>query len=335
MMNSSLKASFLGVLFTAAAVIAHPDHGTPQSSPQPSQGEEPAPTGQRGSQVSITERGDKRIVESNDIPNHSTGPFPNPQNPNRISPQHFHFEMPLHPKETGEFMPLGRYNFGVALNGVKFDPGTAEFWRNDPSLGWREEAIVDGRGRLGMDKNNAHVQPDGAYHYHGIPTGLIRKLNGEGKMVQVGWAADGFPIYGPLAYKDAKDSKSELVEMKSSYRLKSGTRPSGNEGPGGRYDGKYTRDFEFVKDSGDLDEANGRTGVTPEFPDGTYYYVLTKDFPYVPRFFRGTPDASFLHEEGGAPPGMQQPGQSGQQGSGQRPPPPPPRGGHGPPPPPQ
>jgi len=49
-----------------------------------------------------------------------------------------------------------------------------------------------------------------------------------------------------------------------------------------------------VKDAGDLDEANGRFGVTPEFPQGTYHYVLTDDFPFIPRQFKGTPDSSFF-----------------------------------------
>ena len=44
---------------------------------------------------------------------------------------------------------------------------------------------------------------------------------------------------------------------------------------------------------GQLDEANGRIGVTPEFPNGTYYYVLTEDFPGIPRYLAGTPSNDF------------------------------------------
>jgi hypothetical protein len=56
-----------------------------------------------------------------------------------------------------------------------------------------------------------------------------------------------------------------------------------------------------VAGSGDLDECNGRTGPTPEFPGGTYHYVLTDDFPFVPRLWRGTPDGSFLRRPGAGP----------------------------------
>ena len=44
---------------------------------------------------------------------------------------------------------------------------------------------------------------------------------------------------------------------------------------------------------GDLDEFGGRTGVTPEFPKGTYYYVLTEDYPFIPRKHKGSADPSF------------------------------------------
>lgn len=181
------------------------------------------------------------------------------------------------------------------------------------------EAIVRGRGLLGMDWSNAHVQPNGAYHYHGVPNGLIKQLHGESKILLIGWAADGFPIVGPGAYKDAKNSASALVKMKSSWRLKTGTRPAGKDGPGGRYDGTYTPDFEYVAGLGDLDECNGRFGVTPEFPQGTYYYVVTEEFPFIPRNYRGTPDPSFQHH---GPPGG--PGAFGPPGQGPRRPPFPP-----------
>lgn len=217
-----------------------------------------------------------RYIRSNGIPEHATGRFPNANNPNQIRPQTHRFRMPLHPKPAQRITPLRRMRFGVALNGVPFDPGTAEAWRDDPRSGWNYEAISDYLD-LGLDDNNAHVQPSGSYQYHAIPTGLIRNRD---NTQLVGYAADGFPIY-------------YIKGLQSSYRLKSGVRPVNS--PGGAYDGRFTQDYVYVPGLGDLDECNGQQGKTAEYPDGTYYYVLTTMFPYIPRCFKGKPDDSFKH----------------------------------------
>jgi len=253
------------------------------------------------------EKQEYRYVTANGIPDHAAGQFPNAHNPNSIREQQYSFRMPRIPVAGNRSTPVRRFLFGVALNGVVLDPGTAEFWRNDRRSGWNIEAIPPAGVRsinLGLDRNNAHVQPSGAYHYHATPTGLIESLvavvNGAGHgqaMVQGGWAADGFPIYDHHGYSKAGDAKSPLKELKSSYRVRKGMRPA--DGPGGAYDGVYTQDYEYVEGAGDLDECNGRFGVTPEFPDGTYYYVITGEFPFISRLFRGTPDESFTHPAAG------------------------------------
>ena len=260
------------------------------------------------SEVSITVQGDKRVITSNGIPDHSVGRFPNPGNPNQISPQKYSWSIPVKP--TPATRPARGNLFGVAINGVPFDPGTAELWNNN--FAWHYEALVgqiaNGRG-LGVDDNLAHVQPNGAYHYHGLPYGLLNKLDYKNKMALVGWAADGYPVYGLYGYSDAT-RVSSLKKLTSGYRLKSGTRP---DGPGGIYDGSFASDYEWVAGTGDLDQYNGRTGVTPEFPNGTYYYVLTDAFPFIPRQLKGQADPSFSKREGGPPPG-----QGGQGGPAQR-----------------
>lgn len=279
--------------------------------------------------ATIVVRDGYRYITSNGIPNHKTGAFPNKDNPNRISPQKQSFRVTTTPKPAGQANANNAANnrrpgppalFGVALNGIVFDPGTAEIWRNGKLVrggppqanDWRYEGIGPNGPTLGLDANNAHVQPQGTYHYHGLPTGLIQQLQHDQKqndhhkpaaMLQVGWAADGYPVYAQWAHKDANDSKSELVDMTSSYQLKPGDRPA--NAPKGKYDGTFTDDWTFKKDSGDLDENNGRTGVTPEFPEGTYYYVLTQTFPFVPRNHHGIPDASFSKRGGG--PGGERP----------------------------
>ena len=268
----------------------------------PGWAQQQSPDASNASQISISIEGDLRVIRANGLPDHSTGQFPNRGNPNRIAPQNYVFHVPAKPKEAANPTPLGMNPFGVAVNGVVFDPGAAEWWNNDRASGWQYEALGGGIN-LGVDKNNAHFQPNGAYHYHGLPTGLLDKLNGDPpKMVLIGWAADGFPIYGPWAHTDAKDSNSALKKMRSSYRVKKGMRPGG---PGGAYDGKFVQDYEYAAGAGDLDECNGRFGITPEFPEGIYHYFITGEFPFIPRQFKGTPDPSFLRRgpAGGPRPG--------------------------------
>ena len=240
--------------------------------------------------VSISISGGQRLVSANGWPDHTPGAFPRKGNPNSISSQLYHFRIPLNPKIADTTTSMRHGLVGVALNGVPFDPATAEFWNNDPASGWNYEArsgFID----LGLDQHNAHVQPTGAYHYHALPIGLVQKLGGDGnRMLLVGYAADGFPIYTANGYSDSLNSKTSVRKMHSSFRLKSGIRPSG---PGGNHDGKFTEDYEYVKGSGDLDECNGRFGVTPEYPQGIYHYYITDEFPYIPRQLRGTADPSF------------------------------------------
>ena len=244
------------------------------------------------SQVSITVEGDERVIRSNGIPAHLVGRFPNRGNPNAISAQNHVYRIPANPKVVTE-PTLMHGQFGVALNGVPFDPGAAEFYDGEP--GWQYEPL-SGAINLGIDMSHAHVQPTGKYHYHGLPTGLLEevKLSPDNHSPLIGWAADGFPIYALYGYSDPEDASSAVAKLTSSYRLREGRRPGGNA-PGGTYDGTFVADYEFVSGSGDLDECNGRFTVTPDFPDGTYAYYLTEDWPVIPRLHRGTPSRDFAH----------------------------------------
>ncbi|MEV4916083.1 YHYH protein [Streptomyces tirandamycinicus] len=252
-----------------------------------------------GTEMDVTVSGDTRSIRANGLPNHTTGDFPNPGNPNTISAQSYAFELPRYGTKARELTRLALPQpFGVAINGVLFDPLAAEWYQRDPRSGWTIEAIGP-KGTLGLDDNNAHVQPTGAYHYHGIPTGLAGVLKSTAHSPLLGWAGDGFPVYARYGYTDPRDPASGISDLTPSYRLRSGTRSGG---PGGAYDGTYTEDFEFVEGRGMLDQANGRFAVTPEYPDGTYHYVLTAAFPFVPRYFAGTVADSFVKAGGGQGP---------------------------------
>ena len=80
----------------------------------------------------------------------------------------------------------------------------------------------------------------------------------------IGWSFDGYPIYGMYTWDDA----GEVKGMKSSYAVER-TTDGGDQG----YNG--IDDWNYVSGLGDLDQCNGRFGPTPEYPEGTYYYVST------------------------------------------------------------
>ncbi|MFN3192555.1 MAG: YHYH protein [Aureliella sp.] len=268
------------------------------------------------SQVSIEVEGDKRIIRSNGIPEHRVGSFPNPGNPNRIRAQRYEYSVPAKPVVAKQPTPLAGV-FGIAINGVPFDPGAAEFYNGQMGSRWQYEPLA-GAIALGIDVSHAHVQPNGAYHYHGLPTGLLDevKLDKRKHSPLIGWAADGFPIYAVYGFADTENTDSSIVALRSSYQLRSGNRPGGRN-PDGKYDGTFVADYEYVEGSGDLDECNGRVAVTPEFPEGTYAYFLTEAWPVVPRNFKGTPSAEFLRRGPGGP-GFGPPGGPGRGGPGGR-----------------
>ena len=239
--------------------------------------------------VSIQETGSERCIISNGLPNHSTGSFPNRGNPNRISAQNIRLCVPKNPRKNSRAKRIGG-SIGVALNGVQIRPGTADWYdsssrrghsRNRAS-GWNLEGM-GAADKLGMDRNSAHVDNRGLYHYHGVSSALRR----QGKGTLIGYAADGFEIH----YVGKK--------KKPSYRLKSGTRPSA---PGGRYDGTYVQDWSYVAGSGNLDRCNGGK------LNGKFVYFATDSYPFFPRCLWGNVSSDFSHGraagrgQGGQPP---------------------------------
>lgn len=239
--------------------------------------------------------GGARVLSSNGLPNHEVGTFPGPGNPNPIAAVATTARYTLNPEHTGRDTPV--VTSGYALNGVKLEPSTAGSCDDSgrdcrmarSSFPWRLEALGQSAFNFGTDVNNGHVQPNGAYHYHGLPEGLIARLaKGAATMTLVGWAPDGFPIYARLGHAVAGDARTPLVALRSSFRLKAV--PDAGRPPVAQFAmGTFTQDYEYVAASGDLDECNGRSGVTPEFPGGTYHYVMTETFPFINRCVKGEP----------------------------------------------
>ncbi len=247
----------------------------------------------------------RRSISSNSIPDHRVGDFPNVGNPSAIDEFAVDYDivMRVETEQPDRTTSNAAALVAISLGGILLDPNTAEVYDNDRNSGWNYEALTIAAvansdlagaiGYLGTDCNNAHVQPTGKYHYHGMPEELVSNLldasgggPGDPDMVMIGYAADGFPVYARYGHVDPMDPTSGVAVMQGSYELKSGTRPSG---PGGSYDGTFVQDWEYVADSGDLDECNGRYGVTPEYPNGIYHYFVTDDYPFIQRCVWGEP----------------------------------------------
>lgn len=237
----------------------------------------------------------ERRLEANGIPDHAVGDFPNRHNPNSIAEQSVSFTTTLSPVTmSGEAWVKVP---GYALNGIKFDPGTggrcpaSAQGSADCSMArgmgdWRIEALGQNAFDFGVDSNNAHVRPGGAYHYHGVPEGLLQQADAGKAMRLVGWASDGFPIYARYGHEDPQSATSALRPMRPSYQVKANA-DSGRPDPNLIPMGAFTQDYEYVAGLGDLDQCNGRTGITPEFPNGIYHYYATDAYPFVQRCVKG------------------------------------------------
>lgn len=244
----------------------------------------------------------RRTLTGNGLPNHVVGTFPNAGNPNTITVQNVSASITLTPTKGATNTPIGGPGGAAvyALNSVKFDPGTAGTCPGtmtrtlDCNLAngtdvWRIEALGQSSFNFGVDQNNAHVQPGGVYHYHGMPEGLLINAgvsDTNRKMVLVGWAGDGYPVYARYCYSSAMDATSALKPCATSYAVDTvadAGRPSTTLVPLGA----FQSDWNYVAGSGDLDDCNGRTGVTPEFPNGIYYYMATDTYPFFSRCIKG------------------------------------------------
>jgi hypothetical protein len=165
--------------------------------------------------------------------------------------------------------------------------GGDDLWHGD--AWFNEGSTMDTSGK-------GHSTNAGAYHYHATPIKLYSDPSTSHSPI-IGYALDGYPIYGPFGYTSAMDNTSAIKRMTSGYALRSittrTTLPSGaTSNPAGPNVsasfqlGMYTEDYSYTG-SGDLDVYNGRTCVTPEYPSGTYAYFITTDnsgnpaFPYI------------------------------------------------------
>lgn len=209
------------------------------------------------------------------------------------------FTVPRSPSLNAQSTDLSQQYFdALMLNGVVVDILSAGCY--DPTSNMADEDgntaigcttndgwLLDPLGtesKFGADSHNAHTQPDGTYHYHGDPKAMFDDNPGENGSPVIGFAADGFPIFGSYFLDPQTNSVRKAL---SGYELLTGSRPGpDNNDPGGIYNGSYIDDYEFTG-IGDLDECNGMT------IDGQYGYYVTDTYPWMMACYSGTPDNSF------------------------------------------
>ncbi len=202
------------------------------------------------------------------------------------------------PEAAGEYeCAPDRGPVAIALDGVPI---------YGPEDGPGGDAVANHHGAYEEDRQHVwlgvchgHSGPGGTYHYHAdancihwhpntdvgevmLDYEILNSTNNGNHSEVVGVAFDGYPIYGVWGW----DDNGDVVEMRSSYRLKAGE--TGYNG---------IDDYEFVVGFGHLDVCNGHWGPTPDFPEGIYHYHSTMangdddmGFPYFLLCYHGEAD---------------------------------------------
>jgi hypothetical protein len=243
--------------------------------------------------LSVACTNDSVTVRGNGIPHY---PFVR-ITPNDLMAQNHIFTFPKNPALSGELRTIPTLGtVAVAIDGLPiFGPNEAD--RPDPFGDPVLNAI--------MDTCMGHTAMRGIYHFHallercflgepapGTPSGIL------------GYALDGFPIYGQWACRDA--GCGEVVKLKSGWEAtgyeKIGCTTHADCSTGFRcgkgivagrvedicgsqtYAWDHNQYLEHPDDPTFLDRCNGRVG-----PDGQYRYHVTETFPYVLGCYRGRP----------------------------------------------
>jgi hypothetical protein len=262
-------------------------------------------------------------VNTSGMPAYKVGPFTGDGNPNQAGDQNAIFKFPLNPTaNTGTLTSTNGGNIGVFINGVAmFDFRDGVAWNTTTNAlcggpgnptctgtpAWYRDAVV--AERAGFDCSKGH--PAGTnYHHHQNPSAFdldlnvlsticnlydadgLYQINPSQHSPLIGFAYDGFPVYGAFGYANA-DGTGGITRIKSGYQLRNitvrthsadGTNVSDGPAVSSTYPlGYFREDYEWVShptDASYLDIHNGRFCKTPEYPNGTYAYFATVDASY-------------------------------------------------------
>ncbi|MCC7029236.1 MAG: YHYH protein, partial [Chitinophagaceae bacterium] len=222
-------------------------------------------------------------VRTKGQPSYVTGPFLD-GNPSIATNQNAIFKISRNPvQNTGVPSPTTGGNIGIFINGVAlFDYRDGVSWsvaanalKGGPLGGagdnvWNRDAVVAEKG--GFDCSKGHPAM-GNYHHHQNPSAFKLDLNVISTICNlydadglysidsnvhsplIGFAYDGFPIYGAYAYKEVNGTGG-IVRMKSSYKLRNiavrtqyadGTPVAAGPAVGGNFPlGYFREDYEYV-----------------------------------------------------------------------------------------
>jgi hypothetical protein len=225
----------------------------------------------------ITREGEGRVFSSNSLPNHGTGIFPiranepayqYDRNPNRIQAQSVRIVLPANPQPAAapRCAPgaVGILLTGVALFSALDAPGR------------------DAVAHETQDRCQGHPQMSGVYHYHNVTRCLTDTRDASGHSQLVGYALDGFGIFGEHGEGGKRLQSSDLDACHGHTHAI-------------MWDGKQVEMF---------------------------HYHATLDFPYTVGCMRGAINREHIRAVSGPPPGGMRGPPGGPPPSGMRPPPP-------------
>tara|TARA_Y100001970_G_scaffold104228_1_gene130604 strand:+ start:4329 stop:6257 length:1929 start_codon:yes stop_codon:yes gene_type:complete len=242
-------------------------------------------------------------ISANGLPNHDLESGPGCC----TSSQNHEWIIPLEPRNNTNCNPVisssgcelapERGAIAFAVNGIPiFGP---EDGPGGDAVAGQEGAYEEDRQHVWLGLCHGHSGPGGEYHYHADANCMhwhaeeeqtwadysldsSREVSNHSPII--GFALDGYPIYGFIGWDDEGNTK----EMTSSYKLKDGENG---------YNG--IEDYEYVNGLGDLDSCNGIYSPTPDYPEGIYHYHSTWingdgeiGFPYFIYCYRGTIESS-------------------------------------------
>ena len=156
---------------------------------------------------SISEDGTKRILRGNGLPSHTTGVYPintaddayqYDRNPNTIQQNTIALSLPSNPTLLTSPECVGG-EVGIMLSGVPMFNGFDAGGRD--AVAWEIQ-----------DSCSGHPQQSGQYHYHGPSTCLDDNAESSEHSDLVGYALDGFGIFGTKGERGVELSTNDLDE---------------------------------------------------------------------------------------------------------------------------